>query len=153
MGKMLSSLKNMMGFEDEDLYDEYEEEAVETERQEEPKESYSIINRRKEIREQNKVVSIHGGNQKVNIMKPSTFDEAPQICDSLKENKIVVVNTTGLEPRTAQRLLDFIAGATYALGGDLQEVEHGIYVLSPSMVEVTRDLKEDTTAKGFLNWK
>lgn len=153
MGKMLSSLKNMMGFEDEDLYDEYEEEAVETERQEEPKESYSIINRRKEIREQNKVVSIHGGNQKVNIMKPSTFDEAPQICDSLKENKIVVVNTTGLEPRTAQRLLDFIAGATYALGGDLQEVEHGIYVLSPSMVEVTRDLKEDNTAKGFLNWK
>lgn len=153
MGKMLSSLKNMMGFEDEDLYDEYEEEAVETERQEEPKESYSIINRRKEIREQNKVVSIHGGNQKVNIMKPSTFDEAPQICDSLKENKIVVVNTTGLEPRTAQRLLDFIAGATYALGGDLQEVEHGIYVLSPSMVEVTRELKEDTTAKGFLNWK
>ena len=123
------------------------------EKQEEPKESYSIINRRKEIREQNKVVSIHGGNQKVNIIKPSTFDEAPQICDSLKENKIVVVNTTGLEPKTAQRLLDFIAGATYALGGDLQEVEHGIYVLSPSMVEVTRELKEDTTAKGFLNWK
>ena len=89
----------------------------------------------------------------MNIIKPSTFDEAPQICDSLKENKIVVVNTTGLEPRTAQRLLDFIAGATYALGGDLQEVEHGIYVLSPSMVEVTRELKEDTTAKGFLNWK
>ena len=142
-----------MGFEDEDLYDDYEEETEEMEKQEEPKESYSIINRRKEIREQNKVVSIHGGNQKVNIIKPSTFDEAPQICDSLKENKIVVVNTTGLEPRTAQRLLDFIAGATYALGGDLQEVEHGIYVLSPSMVEVTRELKEDTTAKGFLNWK
>jgi cell division inhibitor SepF len=153
MGKMLSSLKNMMGFEDEDLYDDYEEETEETEKQEEPKESYSIINRRKEMREQNKVVSIHGGNQKVNIIKPSTFDEAPQICDSLKENKIVVVNTTGLEPKTAQRLLDFIAGATYALGGDLQEVEHGIYVLSPSMVEVTRELKEDTTAKGFLNWK
>ncbi|MGB4590148.1 MAG: cell division protein SepF [Clostridiaceae bacterium] len=153
MGKMLSSLKNMMGFEDEDLYDEYEEEGEETEKLEEPKESFSIINRRKEMREQNKVVSIHGGNQKVNIIKPSTFDEAPQICDSLKENKIVVVNTTGLEPRTAQRLLDFIAGATYALGGDLQEVEHGVYVLSPSMVEVTRELKEDTTAKGFLNWK
>jgi len=149
----MSSLKNMMGFEDEDLYDDYEEETEETEKQEEPKESYSVINRRKEMREQNKVVSIHGGNQKVNIIKPSTFDEAPQICDSVKENKIVVVNTTGLEPKTAQRLLDFIAGATYALGGDLQEVEHGIYVLSPSMVEVTRELKEDTTAKGFLNWK
>lgn len=153
MGKMLSSLKNMMGFEDEDLYDDYEEETEEKETHEEPRESYSVINRRKEMREQNKVVSIHGGNQKVNIIKPSTFDEAPQICDNLKENKIVVVNTTGLEPRTAQRLLDFIAGATYALGGDLQEVEHGIYVLSPSMVDVTREIKEDSTVKGFLNWK
>lgn len=153
MGKMLSSLKNMMGFEDEDLYDDYEEETEEKETQEDTRESYSVINRRKEMREQNKVVSIHGGNQKVNIIKPSTFDEAPQICDNLKENKIVVVNTTGLEPRTAQRLLDFIAGATYALGGDLQEVEHGIYVLSPSMVDVTREIKEDSTVKGFLNWK
>lgn len=153
MGKMLSSLKNMMGFEDEDLYDDYEEETEEKETQEDSRESYSVINRRKEMREQNKVVSIHGGNQKVNIIKPSTFDEAPQICDNLKENKIVVVNTTGLEPRTAQRLLDFIAGATYALGGDLQEVEHGIYVLSPSMVDVTREIKEDSTVKGFLNWK
>ena len=66
---------------------------------------------------------------------------------------IVVVNTSSLEPRTAQRLLDFIAGATYALSGDLQEVENGVYVLSPSMVEVKRDQKEESSIKGFLNWK
>lgn len=153
MGKIISSFKNMMGFEDEDVYEEYEEEGEEAENADEQKESFSILSRRKELKEQNKVVNLHGNNQKINIMKPSTFDEAPQICDSLKDNKIVVVNTTGLEPRTAQRLLDFIAGATYALNGDLQEVEHGIYVLSPNTVEVTRELKEDTTVKGFLNWK
>lgn len=153
MGKMLSSIKNMMGFEDEELYDDYEMEEYEEEEVETPKESYSVLGRRKEQKEANKVVNLHGSQTKVHIIKPNTFDEAPQISDSLKANKIVVVNTSGLEPRTAQRLLDFIAGSTYALGGDLQEVENGVYVLSPSTVEVSREAKEEGSLKGLLNWK
>lgn len=153
MGKIMTSFKNMMGFEDEEMYDDYEMEELEEEEIAEPKESYSILSRRRETKEPNKVVNLHGNNTKINIIKPSTFDEAPQICESLKANMIVVVNTSSLEPRTAQRLLDFIAGATYALSGDLQEVENGVYVLSPSMVEVTRDQKEESSIKGFLNWK
>lgn len=153
MGKIMTSFKNMMGFEEEELYDDYEVEEQQEEETTEPKENYSILNRRRESKEANKVVNLHGNNTKINIIKPNTFDEAPQICESLKANNIVVVNTSSLEPKTAQRLLDFIAGATYALAGDLQEVENGVYVLSPSMVEVTRDLKEETSIKGFLNWK
>ncbi|MFH5836372.1 cell division protein SepF [Proteiniclasticum sp. C24MP] len=153
MGKIMTSFKNMMGFEDEEMYDDYELEELEEEEIAEPKENYSILNRRREAKEPNKVVNLHGNNTKINIIKPNTFDEAPQICESLKANMIVVVNTSSLEPRTAQRLLDFIAGATYALSGDLQEVENGVYVLSPSMVEVTRDQKEESSIKGFLNWK
>lgn len=153
MGKIITSFKNMMGFEDEDIYDDYEVEEMEEEEAMETKENYNILHRRRETREQNKIVNIHGNNTKVHIIKPNTFDEAPQICESLKANMIVVVNTSALEPRTAQRLLDFIAGATYALSGDLQEVEHGVYVLSPSIVEVTREAKEENNLKGFLNWK
>lgn len=153
MGKMFSSIKNMMGFEDEELYDDYDQEEYEEEEMETPKESYSVLGRRREQKEVNKVVNLHGGQTKVHIIKPNTFDEAPQISDSLKANKIVVVNTSGLEPRTAQRLLDFIAGSTYALGGDLQEVENGVYVLSPSTVEVSREAKEESSLKGLLNWK
>jgi len=153
MGKRLSSIKNMMGFEDEELYDDYDQEEYEEEEMETPKESYSVLGRRREQKEVNKVVILHGGETKVHIIKPNTFDEAPLISDSLKANKIVVVNTSGLEPRTAQRLLDFIAGSTYALGGDLQEVENGVYVLSPSTVEVSREAKEESSLKGLLNWK
>ena len=153
MGKMFSSIKNVMGFEDEELYDDYDQEEYEEEEMETPKESYSVLGRRREQKEVNKVVNLHGGQTKVHIIKPNTFDEAPQISDSLKANKIVVVNTSGLEPRTAQRLLDFIAGSTYALGGDLQEVENGVYVLSPSTVEVSREAKEESSLKGLLKWK
>lgn len=157
MGKIMASLKNMMGFEDENIYDEYEEleeEAVEEAAEE--RKSYSMFSARKEPkmpREESKVVSLHGKHARISIVKPSTFDEAPDICDALKENRIVVVNTAGLEPRTAQRLLDFMSGSCYALAGDVQEVENGVYVLSPATVEVTRDEEKQESGKGLLNWK
>ncbi len=153
MNKIMTSFKNMMGFEDEDYYDDYEDEATDETYEETPKENYNLLTRRRESKEENKVVNLHGSPMKVMILKPETFDEAPMISDSLKENKIVVVNTSSLEPKTAQRLLDFIAGATYALSGELQEVENGVYVLTPSTVDVSRDMKEESSSKSFLNWK
>lgn len=101
----------------------------------------------------NKVVNIHtAASAKVVIIKPNDYDEAVNICDNLKNRKIVVVNTTALEAKIAQRLLDFIGGACYALSGELQQVEKGVYILSPSNVEVSNDLKSELSSKGILNW-
>lgn len=152
MGKFMTSIKSMIGMEDEDIYDEFEEEVEKEEEYEEA--PVSVLSRKRESQQVNKVVPIHGNaGTKLTIIKPTTFDEAPQICDNLKSKMIVVVNTTGLEPKVAQRLLDFMAGATYAMAGDLQEVESGVYVLSPSGIEVMKEIKADTTTKSFLNWR
>ncbi len=48
----------------------------------------------------------------------------------IKNRKIVVINTTSLELRTAQRLIDFVGGACYALCGELQEVEKGVFSIT-----------------------
>jgi cell division inhibitor SepF len=101
----------------------------------------------------NKVVNIHtAASAKVVIIKPNDYDEAANICDNLRNRKIVVVNTTSLESKVAQRLLDFIGGACYALSGELQQVEKGVYILSPSNVEVSNDLKNELSSRGILNW-
>jgi cell division inhibitor SepF len=86
------------------------------------------------------------------IIKPTVFEEVTDICDDLKNRKIVVVNTTSMDPKVAQRLLDFMGGASYALGGELQEVEKGVYILSPSNVEVTNELKNELSSRGLFNW-
>lgn len=100
-----------------------------------------------------KVVNIHtAASAKVVIIKPNDYDEAANICDNLRNRKIVVVNTTALEAKIAQRLLDFIGGACYSLSGELQQVEKGVYILSPSNVEVSNDLKSELSSKGILNW-
>ncbi|NMM61413.1 cell division protein SepF [Clostridium sp. P21] len=150
-GKVISKVMGFLGLED-DLEEEIEE--TEERRQEKAVNDTTpvepIISSTKR---QNKVVSIHTTiAAKVKIVKPTTYEEAADICDELKNRKIVVINTTGLESRIAQRLLDFMGGASYALGGDLEEVERGVYLLSPATVEVSNDFKSELSNKGIFGW-
>lgn len=151
-GKVITKMMGFLGLED-DL-----EEDIEVAEEKEDKKAVNDISEVEPVfsssKRQNKVVSIHTTiAAKVKIVKPTTYEEAADICDELKNRKIVVINTTGLEPRIAQRLLDFMGGASYALGGDLEEVERGIYILSPATVEVSNDLKNELSGKGLFNWK
>lgn len=147
MAKLFDKLGKIIGFDyDEDEYEDEDEEITEEESVIEPVFQKKNTNN-------GKVVSIHSANSaKVTITKPVTFEEATEICDAIKSRKIVVVNTTSLDNRIAQRLLDFVSGACYALEGELQEVEKGVYLLSPSNVEVTNELKSELTNKGLFNW-
>ena len=143
--KVLNKFMGFLGLEEEDS-DLDEIELVE---EEEVVEQPSYTSSRK----QSKVVNIHTAiAAKVMIIKPRDYEEATYICDNLKNRKIIIVNSSELEPKTAQRLLDFMGGASYALGGELQEIEKGVYMLSPSNVEVTNELKRELSTKGMFNW-
>ena len=102
-------------------------------------------------KKQNKIVNIHTATSaKVVIIKPQNYDEAKSIVDNLKSRKIDLVNINGIEQKVGQRILDFIIGAVYSLEGDLQQVEKGVFILCPSNVEVTNDLKNELSSKGLF---
>jgi cell division inhibitor SepF len=151
-GKGIKKVLEFIGFEDEGGHAETEEYTEESENvnSNETQDEEPAFQRKKGS---SKVLNIHTNNlAKVIIVKPTDYEEATNICDNLKNRKIIVVNTNSLEQKVAQRLLDFIGGACYALSGDLQQVENGIYILSPSNVEVTSDLKSELSNKGIFNW-
>lgn len=144
--KVFNKVMGFLGLEEENMdIDEVEYlEEEETELEQPPYAS---------SKKNNKVVNIHTTvSAKVMIIKPREYEEATYICDNLKNRKIIVVNSCELEPKVAQRLLDFMGGASYALGGDLQEIEKGVYMLSPSNVEVTNELKNELSSKGLFTW-
>lgn len=148
--KMINKMMGFLGLE-EDIEIEEKEDNEEVIRENETSEVESMFASAK--KQSNKVVNIHtAASAKVVIIKPNDYDEAANICDNLRNRKIVVVNTTALEPKIAQRLLDFIGGACYALSGELQQVEKGVFILSPSNVEVSNDLKNELSSRGILNW-
>ncbi|QXE20318.1 cell division protein SepF [Clostridium sp. 001] len=152
-GKMINKMMGFLGLED-DLEEDIEEEETKRGGNEKIVNDFAEVDPIVNSKRQNKVVSIHTTiAAKVRIVKPSTYEEAADICDELKNRKIIVINTTGLEIRIAQRLLDFMGGASYALGGNLEEIEKGVYILSPSSVEVSSDLKNELSGKGLFGWK
>lgn len=117
-------------------------------------EEFQNLPKNSSYRSSAKVVNLHTASNrpKVVIAKPYDFDEAATICDHLKNNRIVVINTKALEVKIGQRLLDFIGGASYVLGGQIQEVEKGIYLLMPSNVEVSNTLKYELQNKGVFSF-
>ncbi len=144
-GKFLTKIMDLAGLEND--YDEIEES------EEKEKEQPQIIESVATAKKQNKVLNIHNNvSAKIVIFKPTSYEEAVNISDNLKNRKIVVVNTTEMDPKLAQRLLDFMGGASYVLGGELQEIEKSIFILTPSNVEVTSDLKSELAGKGMFNW-
>lgn len=148
-GKVINKMMGFLGLEDE--YNEEIEETEETENADETDKETFIS--QKNNKNQSKVVSIHTSNStKVLIIKPETFDEAMNLCDEIKNRKIVVVNLTKMEKNISQRFLDFMAGGSYALSGQLEEVEKGIYIISPSNVAVTNELKSELSSKGIFDW-
>ena len=148
MSNVLSKVKSLLGFEDYEEYDDYEDEGYEKEIVEDEEMEPVITNKKN-----SKVVNIHTSSAtKVTITKPVDYEEATEICEALKNRRIVLVNTTVLELKIAQRLLDFISGSCYALGGELQQIEKGVYILSPSNVEVTNELKNELSSKALFNW-
>lgn len=144
-GKTLNKIMGFLGLEDE-----YDDEVEEVEENDEDTKEIQFTP--KNSKNQSKVVSIHTSSARVNIVRPAGFEEAASVCDDVKNRKIVVVNITEMDPKTAQRFLDFLGGTSYALAGNLEEVEKGIYIISPSNVEVTNELKSELSTRGIFDW-
>ena len=91
----------------------------------------------------NKVVSMNSRGSEVYVIKPQEFNEAQTVTDFLKDGKTIVINMEGIELTAAQRIIDFIGGACYALDGSLQAISSNIFIAAPQDIEVTGDLRDE----------
>lgn len=89
---------------------------------------------------------------KVMVVEPFSFDDAQHVADHLKNRKPVVVNFENCDKEVAKRMIDFISGTTYALGGSIQKIGHHIFLCAPNNVDVAYSPHEDSAVKEFLPW-
>ncbi len=88
----------------------------------------------------NNVISLPSALNKmteVMVMKPSELAEMPLVIQALLEQKPVVLNLTLMEPEQAQRAVDFVAGGTYSIEGELVRIGKGVFLFTPSGVQLT----------------
>ena len=91
-------------------------------------------------------VSIPGSGKMI-LLEPRAFSESQQIADHLKKRNTVVVNMKRVTPDQAKRIVDFLSGTVYALGGDLQKIGVGIFLCTPKNVNVEGTISEDDGKK------
>ena len=76
------------------------------------------------------------------VFKPTQFEEAREITDTLLSNCTIVLNFEGLDVEIAQRIIDFTSGSCYAIGGNLQKVSNYIFVVTPKSVDISGDFQD-----------
>ena len=94
-----------------------------------------------EVEESKKVPTT--GSGKMILLEPRAFSESQQIADHLKKRNTVVVNMKRVTPDQAKRIVDFLSGTVYALGGDLQKIGGGIFLCTPKDVDVEGAITDD----------
>ena len=83
------------------------------------------------------------GSGKMILLEPRAYSESQQIADHLKKKNTVVVNMKRVTADQAKRIVDFLSGTVYALGGDLQKIGAGIFLCTPKNVNVEGAITDD----------
>ncbi len=89
------------------------------------------------------------GSTKMILLEPRAYSEAQQIADHLKMRNTVVVNLKRVTSDQAKRIIDFLAGTIYAIGGDLQKIGGGIFLCTPNNINIQGKITEETQGKDI----
>lgn len=84
------------------------------------------------------------GNKMI-LLEPRAYSESQQIADHLKARNSVVVNLKRVTSDQAKRIIDFLSGCIYAIGGTMQKIGVGIYLCTPKNVNVQGKITDDST--------
>lgn len=74
--------------------------------------------------------------QKVVLITPMHFEDGTGIANHLKDGNTVIMNIENTDKATARRMLDFLSGVAYTLGGKIQKVSGSIFLIMPQNADV-----------------
>jgi len=92
-----------------------------------------------------------GGDVRVHLVVPKSFNDAQDVADKFKEAIPVILNLQGSDSDLSKRLIDFSSGLTYALDGGMQRIADKVFLLTPRNVEVSAEERARLIEKGFFN--
>lgn len=132
----LEKIMNFMGFTDNCEEDEEEQ--------------YSYLSQAKS-REKAPILSLHTNSEvKIMVVSPHSFEEVEQMALHLKNRKAIVVNLDGTTKDLARRIVDFLSGAVFALGGSSNKVAADTFLFVPNNVKILPETQENESY-GFLH--
>ena len=82
------------------------------------------------------------------LVRPDRFELAADIADRIRERSAIVLNLENTEKDTTRRILDFLSGVTYALGGTVKRISGNTFIITPAGVDFTGDAYEEPQSQS-----
>ena len=79
--------------------------------------------------------------QNILIVTPRTLSDVQDIIDNLRNRQAIIVEFNRINEKNAQRILDFLNGAIYALGGCEQRIANNMFLFTPGGVSIQGQIK------------
>ena len=101
---------------------------------------------------------LYNNEKTVILLEPRAYSESQAIADHLKSRNSVLVNFKRVTADQQKRIIDFLSGTLYAIGGDLQKVGEGIYLCTPKNINVQGSISDDNQksskddGNGVVEW-
>ena len=148
-GAIMNKIWGAFGMDANEEEEEYEDENQEVEVEEEDNKKNKLWDRKS-----SKVVTMPQQQQiRMVISQPTTFDQAEDICDLLKDKQSVIVNLEYVNKDIARRIIDVVSGAVHALDGHIQKVSNSIILIAPYNYEITNEMaREEIKNKLSVSW-
>ncbi len=139
MAGLVNRIKDMIGLapqmecDDDEIYDELYDSMEEDEQMDNYQEN-PIRQRKNNL----KVLSHpSSASHELMVIEPRSFEEALEVVNSLRNRKSMILNLHLLDPDQSQRVVDFVSGATHAIDGHQQKVGDGVFVFTPTSVNIS----------------
>ena len=71
------------------------------------------------------------------LIEPRSFEEMPQAVTALRERRSIILNLSLMNADAAQRCVDFVAGAAFAIDGHQERIGEHIFLFTPSFVQIS----------------
>ncbi|WP_440111051.1 cell division protein SepF [Paenibacillus sp. QZ-Y1] len=140
---VINKFMNFIGLQEEEEIVERERLAAQDENETDQQEAETSSLDKRRNQRGNNVVSIHSQkNVKVVLYEPRSYDEAQEIADHLRSHRTVVVNLQRVRQDQALRVIDFLSGTVYALGGGISKIGGNIFLCTPDTVEIQGAITE-----------
>jgi len=88
---------------------------------------------------------------RVSVVDPASFNDAQALADRFKRQQPVILNLQNADGELSRRMVDFCAGLTYALDGQIQTVANRVFLLTPRNVEVSAEERKRLAERAFFN--
>ena len=84
------------------------------------------------------------------LFHAKTFDDAARAANDLRAKKAVIINMENVDKALTRRVVDFLSGAVYALGGNVRKVAQATYLFGPNDMNIVGDLENIKSEDNYI---